>query len=175
MMEKQAQEIEQLKAAAEAGQLTPEQTAQLQALEESGTTEGVAMMDSDQLSSLSDAQRDKLMDLDLTVRPNMHFDFIGKIALWLIAIYVLSALFNYIESWIVTTITQRIAYRFRRDISQKINRMPLRYFDSHPFGDVLSRITNDVDMVSQNLSQVISQVVYCNGNQYRYSGHDDIH
>lgn len=161
MMEKQAQEIEQLKAAAETGQLTPEQTAQLQALDESGTAEGVAMMESDQLSSLSDAQRDKLMDLDLTVRPNMHFDFIGKIALWLIAIYVLSALFNYIESWIVTTITQRIAYRFRRDISQKINRMPLRYFDSHPFGDVLSRITNDVDMVSQNLSQVISQVVYC--------------
>ena len=136
MMEKQAQQVEQLQAAAEAGQLTPEQTAQLQALEQSGAAEGTAMMDSDQLSSLSDAQRDKLMDLDLTVRPNMHFG-------------------------IVTTITQRIAYRFRRDISQKINRMPLRYFDSHPFGDVLSRITNDVDMVSQNLSQVISQVVYC--------------
>ena len=161
MMEEQAKQAEQLKAAAETGELTPEQAAQLQAMEESGATTGTSTINMDQLDSLTDAQRDKLMDLDLTTRPGMNFGFIGQIALWLIAIYVMSALFNYVESWIVTTITQRVAYRFRRDISQKINRMPLRYFDSHPFGDVLSRITNDVDMVSQNLSQVISQVVYC--------------
>ena len=161
MMEEQAKQAEQLKAAAETGELTPEQAAQLQAMEESGATTDTATINMDQLDSLTDAQRDKLMDLDLTARPGMNFGFIGQIALWLIAIYVMSALFNYIESWIVTSITQRVAYRFRRDISQKINRMPLRYFDSHPFGDVLSRITNDVDMVSQNLSQVISQVVYC--------------
>lgn len=161
MMEEQAKQAEQLKTAAETGELTPEQAAQLQAMEESGATTDTATINMDQLDSLTDAQRDKLMDLDLTTRPGMNFGFIGQIALWLIAIYVMSALFNYVESWIVTTITQRVAYRFRRDISQKINRMPLRYFDSHPFGDVLSRITNDVDMVSQNLSQVISQVVYC--------------
>ena len=161
MMEEQAKQAEQLKVAAETGELTPEQAAQLQAMEESGATTGTSTINMDQLDSLTDAQRDKLMDLDLTTRPGMNFGFIGQIALWLIAIYVMSALFNYVESWIVTTITQRVAYRFRRDISQKINRMPLRYFDSHPFGDVLSRITNDVDMVSQNLSQIISQVVYC--------------
>ena len=161
MMEEQAKQAEQLKTAAETGELTPEQAAQLQAMEESSATTDTATINMDQLDSLTDAQRDKLMDLDLTARPGMNFGFIGQIALWLIAIYVMSALFNYVESWIVTTITQRVAYRFRRDISQKINRMPLRYFDSHPFGDVLSRITNDVDMVSQNLSQVISQVVYC--------------
>lgn len=111
--------------------------------------------------SLTDSQRERLMSLDLTERPGISFDVIGHIALLLIAIYLLSALFNYVESWIVTSITQRVAYRFRRDLSQKINHMPLRYFDTHPFGDILSRITNDVDMVSQNLSQVISQVVYC--------------
>ena len=111
--------------------------------------------------NLTDSQRERLMSLDLTERPGISFDVIGHIALLLIAIYLLSALFNYVESWIVTSITQRVAYRFRRDLSQKINHMPLRYFDTHPFGDVLSRITNDVDMVSQNLSQVISQVVYC--------------
>ena len=111
--------------------------------------------------NLTDSQRERLISLDLTERPGISFDVIGHIALLLIAIYLLSALFNYVESWIVTSITQRVAYRFRRDLSQKINHMPLRYFDTHPFGDVLSRITNDVDMVSQNLSQVISQVVYC--------------
>lgn len=128
----------------------------LRSLETSGQK-----IDSDQLTSLSDSQREQLMSMDLTERPTMNFGFIGQIALWLIAIYILSALFNYIESWIVTNITQRLAYRYRRDISRKINRMPLSYFDSHPFGDVLSRITNDVDVVSQNLSQIISQIVYC--------------
>ena len=128
----------------------------LRSLETSGQK-----IDSDQLTSLSDSQREQLMSMDLTERPTMNFGFIGQIALWLIAIYIMSALFNYIESWIVTNITQRLAYRYRRDISRKINRMPLSYFDSHPFGDVLSRITNDVDVVSQNLSQIISQIVYC--------------
>lgn len=128
----------------------------LQSLEVSGQK-----IDSDQLTSLSDSQREQLINMDLTERPTMNFGFIGQIALWLIAICIMSALFNYIESWIVTNIAQRLAYRYRRDISQKINHMPLSYFDSHPFGDVLSRITNDVDVVSQNLSQIISQIVYC--------------
>lgn len=159
MIQKQAEQLKELQATQKAGQLSPQQELQLQQLEKS--TSGMTTMDPSQLDSLSDAQRDKLASLDLTTRPGMSFDTIGHIALILIAIYVLSALFNYIESWIVTSITQRIAYRFRHDISRKINSMPLRYFDTHPFGDVLSRITNDVDMVSQNLSQVISQVVYC--------------
>lgn len=113
------------------------------------------------ISSLTDSQKDKLLHLDLSQRPTMSFDIIAQIAGLLIIVYLFSALFNYIESWIVTNITQKIAYRFRRDLSLKINHMPLRYFDTHPFGDVLSRITNDVDIVSQNLSQVISQAVYC--------------
>lgn len=128
----------------------------LRSLEASGQK-----IDSDQLTSLSDSQREQLMSMDLTERPTMNFGFIGQVALWLIAIYIMSALFNYIESWIVTNIAQRLAYRYRRDISRKINHMPLSYFDSHPFGDALSRITNDVDVVSQNLSQIISQIVYC--------------
>lgn len=118
-------------------------------------------IDSDRLSSLSDTQRDQLINMDLTERPAINFGFIGQIALWLIAIYIMSALFNYLESWIVTNIAQRLAYRYRHDISQKINHMPLSYFDSHSFGDVLSRITNDVDTLSQSLSQIISQIVYC--------------
>ena len=111
MMEEQAKQAEQLKTAAETGELTPEQAAQLQAMEESGATTDTATINMDQLDSLTDAQRDKLMDLDLTTRPGMNFGFIGQIALWLIAIYVMSALFNYVESWIVTTITQRYSTR----------------------------------------------------------------
>lgn len=161
MAKQQAQQLEQLKQAQSAGTLSPEQELQLKQLEQLNLSEQDGSLASDQLGSLSDAQRDKLINLDLSVRPGMSFDVIGRIALILIVMYLLSALFNYVESWIVTSITQRTAYRFRHDISQKINSMPLRYFDTHPFGDVLSRITNDVDMVSQSLSQVISQVVYC--------------
>lgn len=113
----------------------------------------------DKMKSLPANQKDKLMNLDITKKPSMNFDSIAQIALWLVGLYILSALFGYIQSWIITSVTQKTAYRFRHDLSQKINRMPLRYFDTHPFGDVLSRITNDVDMVSQNLSQVISQLV----------------
>ncbi|MDO4271619.1 MAG: ABC transporter ATP-binding protein [Candidatus Saccharibacteria bacterium] len=117
------------------------------------------LSNSDQLKSLTDSQRDRLMQMDITKNPGMHFDIIGQIALLLIGIYLLTAVFAYARAWIVTSITQRIAYRLRRDISHKINLMPLSYFDKNSFGDVLSRITNDVDAVSMNLSQVITSLV----------------
>lgn len=112
------------------------------------------------LEKLPENQKDKLMKLDITKKPSMNFGYIGEIALWLVSLYLLSALFGYIQSWIITNVTQKVSYRFRRDISHKINALPLSYFDSHSFGDILSRVTNDVDTVSQSLSQVISQLVY---------------
>lgn len=112
-----------------------------------------------QLDKLTDAQRDRLMNMDITKRPTMGFDAIGRIGVLLIVIYIASAVIGYIETWVITNITQKTAYRLRRELSQKINTLPLSYFDKHPFGDVLSRITNDVDTVAQNLTQVISSVV----------------
>lgn len=118
-----------------------------------------SLANNDQLESLTDSQRERLMQMDITKNPGMRFDIIGQIALLLIGIYLLTAIFAYARAWIVTSITQKIAYRLRRDISHKINQMPLSYFDKNSFGDVLSRITNDVDMVSMNLSQVITSLV----------------
>lgn len=114
----------------------------------------------DKMKSIPENQRERIMQLDLTKKPSMDFNGISQITLLLLGLYVLSSLFGYIQSWIVTGVTQKVAYRFRRELSSKINHMPLRYFDTHPFGDVLSRITNDVDMVSQSLSQVITQLIY---------------
>jgi ATP-binding cassette subfamily B multidrug efflux pump len=71
----------------------------------------------------------------------------------------LSALFAYIQGWVMSGISMNITYRFRKDISEKINRMPLRYFDGTNHGEVLSRVTNDVDTVSQTLNQSLSQIV----------------
>jgi ATP-binding cassette subfamily B protein len=73
--------------------------------------------------------------------------------------YLISALFAYLQGWIMANVSTNIAYRFRRDISEKINRMPLKYFDTTTHGEVLSRITNDVDTVNQTLSQSLTQII----------------
>lgn len=110
-----------------------------------------------QLAKLPDNQRRKIMALDITKKPNYHFDTMASTGLWLVAIYIVGAILSYLEGWVIVGVTQRAVYRLRREISHKINTLPLSYFDRHSYGDVLSRITNDVDMVSQNLSSVITQ------------------
>jgi ATP-binding cassette subfamily B multidrug efflux pump len=89
----------------------------------------------------------------------IDFEYIGNIVLLMIGLYLISTVFNYAQGWIMTNISMKITYRFRKDIAEKINRMPLRYFDGTNHGEVLSRITNDVDTVSQTLNQSLSQIV----------------
>jgi ATP-binding cassette subfamily B multidrug efflux pump len=90
---------------------------------------------------------------------SIDFNYIGRIVLITLGLYLLSALFAYIQGWIMADVSTNIAYRFRRDISEKINRMPLKYFDTTTYGEVLSRITNDVDTVNQTLSQSLTQII----------------
>ncbi len=89
----------------------------------------------------------------------IDFEYIGRIILLTLTLYVLSSLLSYIQGWIMSGISADIAYRFRRDIAAKINRMPLRYFDGTNHGEVLSRVTNDVDTVNQTLSQSLTQII----------------
>jgi len=89
----------------------------------------------------------------------IDFDYIGRIVLLTVGLYLVSAFFAYIQGWIMANISTNIAYRFRRDLSEKINRMPLKYFDGTTHGEVLSRITNDVDTVNQTLSQSLTQII----------------
>ncbi|MDH7489916.1 MAG: ABC transporter ATP-binding protein [Anaerolineae bacterium] len=89
----------------------------------------------------------------------VDFDYIGRILLTVLALYLASALFAYIQGWIMSGVSMNITYRFRKDIAAKINRMPLRYFDRTTHGEVLSRITNDVDTVNQTLSQSLTQII----------------
>ncbi len=110
-----------------------------------------------QLAKLPDSQQRKIMALDITKKPNYHFDTMASTGLWLVAIYIIGAILSYLEGWVIAGVTQRAVYRLRREISRKINTLPLSYFDRHSYGDVLSRITNDIDTVSQNLSSVITQ------------------
>ena len=75
----------------------------------------------------------------------IDFQRIGQILLFLLGIYVLSAALNFVQGWVMTGITQKLCFRMRREISEKINRLPLGYFESRTVGEVLSRITNDID------------------------------
>ncbi|WP_294551421.1 ABC transporter ATP-binding protein [uncultured Pseudoflavonifractor sp.] len=89
----------------------------------------------------------------------IDFGHIAQILLLLLGMYLLAALFGSIQGWIMSGIAQKMAYRMRRDISEKINRMPMKYFESRTVGEVLSRITNDVDTMGQSLNQSITQLI----------------
>ena len=90
---------------------------------------------------------------------SIDFGYIGRIVLIVLGLYVLSSFVSLIQGWIMAGISVKITYRFRRDIAEKINRMPLKYFDGTSHGEVLSRITNDVDTVNRTLSQSLTQIV----------------
>jgi len=89
----------------------------------------------------------------------IDFKYIGNIMLISVGLYFISALFSYIQGWIMSGVSMKITYRFRKDISQKINRMPLKYFDGTNYGEVLSRVTNDVDTINQTLNQSLTQII----------------
>ena len=89
----------------------------------------------------------------------IDFGYIGKILLIVLGLYVCSAIFNFVQGWIMTGISQKICYRLRKEISEKINRMPMKYFESRTYGEVLSRITNDVDTLGMGLNQSITTII----------------
>lgn len=89
----------------------------------------------------------------------IDFTYIGKILLIVLGLYVLSSIFSFIQGWIMTGITQKLCYRLRKEISEKINRMPMKYFESRTYGEVLSRITNDVDTLGMGLNQSVTQII----------------
>lgn len=90
---------------------------------------------------------------------SIDLGLIGEILLFVLCLYLVSALFQFIQGWIMTGVTQKVCYRMRRDISEKINRMPMKYFESRTYGEVLSRITNDVDTLGMGLNQSITQII----------------
>ena len=93
------------------------------------------------------------------IKPVMNIDTIKAIAIFLVILYLCSSLFNYIQSICMVQVANRFAKRLRGDISRKINKLPLKYFDKHQIGDILSRVTNDVDMIAQTMNQSLASLV----------------
>lgn len=95
----------------------------------------------------------------ITGNGGIDFTYIGKILLFCLGLYVLSVTFSFVQGFIMTSITQKVCYRMRREVSEKINRMPMSYFESRTYGEVLSRITNDIDTMGNGLNQSITQLI----------------
>lgn len=100
-----------------------------------------------------------IKNLDLSQRPEIQWAVLLDFVYLLLFLFVLSSLFSFIQGWITTGVTQNITLRMRQEISEKINLLPLKYFDKKSFGDVLSVVTNDVDTISQSLNQSMTQVI----------------
>jgi ATP-binding cassette subfamily B protein len=90
---------------------------------------------------------------------NINFAKIGQILLFMMVIYFISFVFSFLEGWLMSKVSQKVTYKMRREISEKINRMPMSYFESRTIGDVLSRITNDIDTLGQSLDQSLTQLI----------------
>ena len=102
---------------------------------------------------------DMLSSMHLTPGVGIDFAALGQILLLLVGVYVLSSIFSWMQAYIMAGVTQRTVYRLRRDVDRKLGRLPLKYFDGHPRGDVLSRVTNDIDNIGQTLQQSLTQLI----------------
>ena len=91
--------------------------------------------------------------------PGIDFGKVGQILLFLLGLYVISMLFSLIQGFIMTKVSQTVSYRMRKEISEKINRLPMKYFDTKTHGEVLSRVTNDIDTLGQSLNQSLTQLI----------------
>ncbi|WP_104197082.1 ABC transporter ATP-binding protein [Cryobacterium sp. M15] len=105
------------------------------------------------------AQADMLSGMTLTPGRGINFAMLSTVLFWALALYVLSSVFSWMQAYVLNGVVQRTVYRLREEIEAKINRLPLSYFDKKPRGELLSRVTNDVDNISQSLQQSLSQVV----------------
>jgi len=117
------------------------------------------MIPAEMLAEIPADKLDTVKDVDFSSRPTIQFDVIGRTILILIGLYLLSALFSFIQGWVMSGVSQKVTYKFRRDILAKIPKLPIKYFDERTYGEVLSRVTNDVDTVSQNLNHSIIQII----------------
>ena len=115
------------------------------------------------VAGLRAAGKGQLADMiaSLTLTPGVGIDFgaLGGILVVLTGVYLLSAVFSWMQAWIMAGVTQRTVYRLRRDVDAKLGRLPLKYFDGHSRGDILSRVTNDIDNIGQTLQQSLTQLI----------------
>jgi len=102
---------------------------------------------------------DLLRHIDFTPGKGIDFTALAHVLLWVLALYVISAIFGWIQGWVMNGVVARVTFKLREDVEAKLHRLPLSYFDKMPRGELLSRVTNDIDNVQQSLQQTLSQLL----------------
>ncbi|MCI8361281.1 MAG: ABC transporter ATP-binding protein [Clostridiales bacterium] len=113
----------------------------------------------EQAAAISENARQAIADMPFDHRPAMDFSYIWKILLLCLGLYAFSALFSFIQSFVMAGLTQKIVRKMRDDVSSKLNRLPIKYFDAYTHGEILSRVTNDIDNISNTLQQSLTQII----------------
>ncbi len=114
---------------------------------------------SDFLEQVPDAYRQEVLDVSFDEKPEIDFDAIAKIALKLVLLVVASGIMAYLQGFLLSGVSQKISYRFRRDLNEKIGKLPLKFYDKTTNGEVMSLITNDIDTIATSLNQSMSQLL----------------
>ena len=128
----------------------------MQDLQKELEVEGADKINAKQIYSMIDELPESIRNI---IEPKMNYDAIQGLAILMIILYAASAILEYIEGWVMAAVTAGFARNLRNRISQKINRLPLKYFDKHQIGDILSRITNDVDSVASSLDNSFGTII----------------
>lgn len=110
-------------------------------------------------STMTENIKNQLLEMDFSVYPEIDYSYIGRIILICLGLYALSSVFNFVQSFVLATITQKTVYRMRNEVKDKLNRLPMSYFDKYTHGEILSRVTNDIDTISNTLQQSLSQIL----------------
>jgi ATP-binding cassette subfamily B protein len=113
---------------------------------------GLEAQGEDQLASM-------LSRMDLTPGQGVDFAAVGRVLLIVAAVYLLSSLFAWLQGYLMAGVVQRVVYELRREVDLKLSHLPLKYFDNHPRGEILSRVTNDIDNIQQTMQQTLTQIV----------------
>lgn len=116
-------------------------------------------MPESEMEQIPDNQLERIYELDLSIRPSVDFIAIRTSVMMLIIFYIISVILNYLQAWIMSKVSQMVTFRLRQEVFRKINVLPLSYFDSNSTGDILSRITNDIDTIGQTLNQSLGQII----------------
>lgn len=110
-------------------------------------------------SKIPETYLEYIEKLDISKKPTIDFNSIGKILLFVLGLYALSSIFYYIQGYIMAGITQKTIFRLRKDVSTKLDRLPMKYFDQNTHGEILSKVTNDIDTISNTLQQSLTQII----------------
>ncbi len=119
----------------------------------------IGNMPKEALDKFPSDKLETIKTMDFSKKPEINLTEVGRIILLLVALYLVSALFGYLQSFIMTGVSQKITYNLRKALSEKIDRLPLKYYDTKTHGEVLSRITNDIDTVGNSLGQSLTQII----------------